>query len=253
MATIRLDRQEAETAWLPAKCMCCGAGNVRWRTQPIEWKPGWVGWLLALPLGCFALSPWLLGDIRWLKQPLVGLPCLLIVAATSLTPYFVCTKKLQRRLHLAAPLCPKHWYHWQWRSVGIPVSMLALLMNCTTGSMLFRPMGAVSIHPCMPLHMLLGLVWLIAVSHLHRSMIQATAMDEQSVTLENVHPYFVEKVDRQRQAQLAQVQHLRGLFRCKIRTYVEFLHYRATCSTLQKSAENPCCSCGYVQMQLHKC
>lgn len=199
MQQVRLTRHEAETDLLPPICMCCGADAALRRTQRLTWKPGWVSILLLLP---FAV----LYYVMYLGDPFAGLPFITLlyialVAAMCLAPYFVLNRLARHRLLLVAPLCPQHWYHWQWRSVGIPLSFLALLTTCVSGSLLFVPAGmsrpAAFCNPWMSLMNLMGWAWLVIVLKLHFSMIRPTEIDERFVTLVSVHQRFADAVNRQ--------------------------------------------------------
>jgi hypothetical protein len=201
MAQVELGRHEAETDLLPSVCMCCGADGAARRTQLVNWQPAWVYILLLLPF-------WGLTKVSYLGHQFVALLLALLVAAIHLAPYFVVSRLLQHCLLLKAPLCPRHWYHWQWRAVGIPCGVVALAATCVSRPTSFvgnlgNPQPGI-VRAWTLLMELNGLAWLLIMLKLHFSMIRPTAMDERFVTLVNVHQRFADTVNRQHQDQRAE-------------------------------------------------
>lgn len=172
MASIRLDRYEAEDGDLPDNCMCCGEPATERKRRRFTWHPFWV--YLFLPLGY--------------------------------VPYVLIAVILTERVRCTTLFCDRHKNHWRWRTWVIWGSFLGILLLGAAGVGL-ASLLADQIDPkqheylfgplCIAIPVLM-LCWLISIPLLQLTEIHPSQVTRRSFVLNRVSPKFVEAVHEYR-------------------------------------------------------
>ncbi len=176
MARVRLSRDEVDE--LPPVCLRCGAPTTLVRERTFTWHPSWIDWLIIGGLILF-----------W---PLLVVGIVLVAVMT-------------KRMRVAVPLCEAHRGYWQRRAWFI-WGGLAVVAPLAIGTVAFLfsviqaedpDRQAVAGWTCAGAG-LIGLVWLIAVAFLQRSVIAPAEITDDEITLSQVSPAFKEALERRR-------------------------------------------------------
>jgi hypothetical protein len=167
-------RDEAEGGHLPDVCMRCGAQAWSQRSKSFAWCPPWVA----------------------------------ILILAGLLPYIIVAIVLTKRMTVRVPLCDEHKSHWSWRAwfVGLgAVLLLVLGVACLVvlaaldnqrkqnfGGSQSNPLGGILCAGTA----VAGLVWLFAAAIIQQRAIRPSEITDDSITLVNVAPGFVEAVEQ---------------------------------------------------------
>jgi hypothetical protein len=167
MARLKLREYEARKGLMPEVCMVCGARAETWKSKRFSW---------CTPLAYLGL--------------LAGLLPFLIIA-------LVLTKYMTVRV----PLCHQHTGHWSKRTWTIIGTFLAVMLLGIAAVALManqQPPNDEVGWACLGTVGLL-FVWLIAAAIIQSSAIRPSEITDSSITLNKVHPDFVEAMREERE------------------------------------------------------
>lgn len=173
MARVRLTLPEARASAMPPVCLVCGGPVAALIPKTFVWRPKWasLGFFLAL-FACFPIAA-ILFFVGYLNT---------------------------RRMTIECPMCDRHRNYWAWRGLWVYGPLFALviatLVQCALALTEALPYEVSSV---MFRVMLFGtafalLAWAVVASLIQNSVIRATEITEDDITLEAVHESFADQV-----------------------------------------------------------